>query len=891
MLILREWIVRVAGTFRRNRSDQDLEDELRLHLELAAEDAQRRSASPQDARRLATIDVGSVAQAADVLRDQRGFPWLEDGWHDALYVLRKIRLQPGFAVVIVVTLALSIGANTAILGIIDTLLLRPPPIQHIERLVSFQESNRQKISFDVDPSPGNFLDWREHGQRFDQLAAWRNWYFALGEPQSSSSQPSESVRGVNVSPNFFSLIGVVPALGRNFRLDEETPGSNRTVLLSDRIWRRRFGADVSIVGRKVMIDGQPSTVIGVLPSGFQFFQPDLDVWMPLVVDTPFHNRQNHSVMVFGRLGVGVSLEQAQHEIDAIAAGLARSHPETNAGWGVRLSRVYPTTEVRALRPALVALLGAAGLVLLIANVNVANLLLARGIARHREIALRASLGATRTRLIRQMLTESVFLATVSGLAGAIVADWGIGLLVPLLPHVGTNQSVSAFSSPAPVLDMRMLGLSIGIGIVTGIVFGVIPAFQTTQPDALRAGASTHLKPRAARMLLLSELGLALVLLTGAALVTESFWKLQKVDVGFSTDHLLTMQVRLPKTKYPSAEKVRTFYEDVVRRVNSVPGVHATSAISYRPFLGMGTGTRLEIEGRQPSGSQEEPTAEYRVVTAGFLRALGQLLVAGRDFTGSDEPNSDGAVVVNEAMAHRFWPGRNAIGQRLRPAFRHSDVPWELDAAPRWLTVIGVVHNIKGLAPAERDQSQMYVSSLQFPFANMFLVIRTAVPPLSLAASIETQIRSVDPGQPVADVRAMDDIVAASLPRLNVELLGLFALLAVTLAAVGVHGVTSYAVNQREQEIGIRMALGARSDDVLAMIIRETAETAIVAIAIGLLVSLGASRAISGMLYGVTPTDRTAYAGAAILLLIVVLVASYLPARRAARLDPAIILRV
>jgi putative ABC transport system permease protein len=801
---------------------------------------------------------------------------------------RALRRQPGFAAVAVLTLALGTGANTAILSVADTLLLRPPSVAHLDRLVTFSERNRDKIPFDVNPSPGNFLDWRIESRSFDVVAAWRNWYFTLAEPQAGGGPP-EAVRGVRVSPDFFRMIGIDPALGGGFHADDEQPGRDRVVLLSDGLWRRRFGADPASVGRSLLVDGVPYRIVGVLPRGFHFFQPDLDVWMPLPVDAHFHDRQNHSVMVFARLAHGVTIAQAQSEMDAITGRMAAAYPDTNGGWHVTIASVYPTVEVRALRPALVMLLGAAGLVLLIACANVANLLLARGLARRGEIAMRAMLGASRARLIRQLMTESLVLGAAGGLAGVVIAYAFATALLPLLPHAGTNQSVSSFRAVSAALDLRLVGLSLAIAAATSVVFGIMPALQNSRVDALRESRSSA-PSRAGRILISAELGLAIVLLIGAALLIESFWRLQRVDPGFRPDHLLTMQVWLPKAKYTRPEQIGGFYDEAIRRAAALPGVLGASAFSDRPYLSMGTGGPIDIEGRAPTRPNEPTVVEYRVVTPGFVRVIGQPIVAGRDFSASDRRDGDGVAIVNETMARRYWPDGRVIGRRIRPAFHRSSVPWEMDAEPRWLTVVGVARDIRGLAPAERDQSQLYVSSTQFPSSYMFLIVRTAVPPLEAAAAVRQQIRAIDADQPVSDIRTMEAAIADSVPRFNVELLGAFAVVAVLLAAVGVYGVSAFAVTQRAQEIGVRVALGAQSRDVLALIMRHTLAPGLAGVAAGIVAALMMTRTLAALLYGVSPDEPFAYAGAATLLTAVMLVACYVPARKAARLDPAETLR-
>src|SRR5262245_41773677 len=586
--------------------------------------------------------------------------------HDARFAIRMARQSPLFTAIAIATLALGIGASTAIFSVVDNLFFRPPPFHHVDRLVSIIDTNPEKVPPDVEvpPSPGNVRDWRERARSFDHVAMWRNWYYAVRNAGADAGQP-ESVRGERVSPAFFRMLGVDAAIGRTFSDDEGVPGRDNVAVLSHRLWTRRFGGDRAIVGRPMLIDGRPRTVIGILPEDFQFYQPDLELWIPLADDDALRDRQNHSVLVFARLAPGVSIAAAQRELDAITAQLAREHPATNAGWGARILPLYPGREVRDVRPALIVLLAASGVVLLIASVNVANLLLGRAVARRREMAIRTAIGASRARLIRQMLTESLILAVAGGAAGVAVARWGVHLLVPLLPHAGTNQGMGAFRPMMPTLDVRILALTLSVALTTGIVFGLAPAFQSTRLDALRLSASSAHRSAASRWLMVAELTLAIVLLTGAALLVKSFWRLQAVDPGFQPDHLLTMQLWLPKTKYPEPDHARRFVETLMPRLERLAGVRGAGAISFRPFLGMAMTTRVEVPGAAPRRPGDDIFVGYDVVTPGYLRLIGQRLVRGRDLTDSDNDGAIGLAVVNETMARQLWPNEDPIGKQIR----------------------------------------------------------------------------------------------------------------------------------------------------------------------------------------------------------------------------------
>jgi putative ABC transport system permease protein len=812
-------------------------------------------------------------------------------FQDLRYALRMMRQSPVFTATALATLALGIGASTAIFGVIDNLFFRPPDFQHVDRLVAIADTNPEKVPPDASPppSPGNVLDWRERMRSFDAIAMWRNWYYAIGDAGSSAGPP-ESVRGVRVSPAFFRMLGVDALAGRTFREADAIAGADRVAVLSHRLWVRRFGADPAVVGRRVLVDARPFVVVGVLPDAFQFYQPDLDLWMPLAEDAGLRDRTNHSVQVFARLAPGVSLAQAQRELDAVARQLEIEHPDTNAGWGARLVPLYPSREVRDLQPALIALLAASGFVLLIACVNIANLLLGRALARQREIAIRAAIGASRARLVRQMLTESVLLAIGGGAAGVVVAWFGGRWLTPLLPHAGTNHVMGTFAPIAPALDVRVAAFSIATACLTSVAFGLVPAVHASRPEMLRVAAASPERRAAGKWLMAAELTLAIVLLVASALLVKSAWRLQHVDPGFRPDHLLTLQLGVSRAKYPGADEARRFYDRLLQRIGQIPGVRGAGAISFRPFLGMAMTTRVDVDGRAPRSATDEVFVGFDVVTPGFVRVLGQRLLRGRDLAPTDTAETLGVAVVNETMARQLWPDTDPIGRQIRPAFSRTDVPWAVDSETRALTVVGVTADIKEFRLNEPPRPLMYISNRQFPSWLMYVLIRTEAAAESVAPAVQRELRAVDPDAPASGVQTMERAIDDAMPRFSVSLLVLFAAIAWLLSTIGVYGVTSHGVAQRTREIGIRLALGASATDMVAMVMRETIGIAVVAAGVGLAGAIGGCRAITGLLYGVAPTDAGALGGAAGVLLSTVLVAALWPARRAARVDPATALR-
>ena len=816
---------------------------------------------------------------------------MDSFFQDVRYAVRALSKTPSFAAIAVLTIAVGVGATSAIFGIVDNLLFRPPPFTHAQRLVSLIDTNPEKVPPDAEtpPSPGNLRDWRERVRAFDAVAAWRNWYYSITDTGAHAGPPSP-VRGVRVSPSFFSMLGVDAALGRTFRSEEGKPGRDDVVVLSHALWTRRFGADPGIVGSRVLVDARAHTVIGILPPTFQFYQPDLDLWMPLAEDAGFLNRENHSVLGFARLAPDVSIAQAQSELDAVTRRLAEEHPATNAGWGARIVPLYPSKDVRDVRPALLVLLGAAVLVLLTACVNIANLLLSRAIGRQREMAIRAAVGASRARLIRQMLTEGIVISGASCIAGVIMARWGVHVLVPLLPHADTNQGLGTFGPMLPDINARVLAFTVFVAMASGITFALVPAFQTTRAEFLRVGAPGARRSGMRRGLIAAELSLAIVLVVGAALLLKSFWRLQHVTPGFRSDHLLTMQLVLSKTKYPDVVKVDAFYTQLLQGIEQLPAVRAACAVSFRPFASMAMTTRIDVPGRTPRQTDEMVFAGYDIVTPDYVRTLGQTLVSGRDIAESDGPAAPAVAVINETMARRFWPNEDAIGKEIRPRFSGTDVPWAVDALPRPLTVVGIVSDIKEFRLNEQPRPLMYLSSRQFPSWFMYVMVRTDASPETTSASVQREVAALDPDQPVSNVRTMDDAIAQSVPRFNVELLVLFGGIALLLSTIGVYGVTSYGVSQRTREIGIRMSLGASARDVLMHVLHEAAIVGAVGVVAGLAGAAALGRAMAGMLYGVSPTDVTSLASAAVVLFSGTILAAFVPARRAARVQPMVALR-
>ncbi|HWS87834.1 MAG TPA: ABC transporter permease [Pyrinomonadaceae bacterium] len=804
---------------------------------------------------------------------------------DVRYAVRTLSRQPGFAAVAVLTLALGIGANTAIFSVIDAALLRSLPYREPGRLVHLWESKRSRDFERREASYLDLLDLRaQGGEVFEGLAGY------VGRPLTlTEGGEAARTRGAAVTANFFDLLGVRAAAGRTFVEGEDGIEGRRVVLLSHGLWQRRFGGEPGAVGREVTLDGQAYTVVGVLPAGFSFaLLGDVEVWTPLRPPPEVAARRYmHWVKVVGRLKQDVTLEGAQAHLATVASRIERDDPGAHAGVSMR---AVPLQEefVGAVRPVLFVLLGAVGFVLLIACTNVANLLLARSAARQKEVAIRAALGASRWRVVRQLLTESVLLSIVGGAAGLVLALWGVDVLVALIP---ASQLVQMPYLQSLSLNRDVLLFAAGLSFLTGVLFGLTPALSASRADlqsALKEGGRSTVSRGGRRLrdlLVVAEVALALVLLVGAGLLLKSLLTMLRVDPGFDTRGLLTMRVALPPARYGEGDRATRFYEEVLRRASSVPGVRGAALTSNLPLAGDGGTGTPQVVGRQTPAS-ELTEAHLRTVSANYFEVLGVPLVAGRPFAERDDAKSPPVLLVNKTYAERVFPGEEAVGRRVTFRFT-ADAQFE---------IVGVVGDEKVTSLDARTTPVVYFHSRQDSyFDSAALVLRAdAADPLALAPAVRGEVRALDPEVPVYAVQTLEQMVANSrsafMRRYPAYLTGVFACVALLLALVGIYGVVSYAVAQRTHEIAVRVALGARTRDVLRLVLGHGLLLALGGIAVGAVGALALTRLISGLLFGVSAADPAVYGLVALLLAAVALLACLVPARRATKVDPMVALR-
>ena len=791
-------------------------------------------------------------------------------WQDVRYGARMLVKSPGLMAVAVLALALGMGANTAIFSVVNAVLLRPLPYRDAERLTTVFESDARQESF-YPAAPANFLAWKGAATSFEDLAAlsnkgWSGNLTGAGEP--------ERLQGFQVTANFFPLLGVAAAHGRTFLPEEDRPGASNVIVLSHGLWQRRFGGDPSVVGRTLTINGRGYVVVGVMPPDFQIYEK-ADLWTPVAFDAKEEaNDEDHYLFVMSRLRPGVTTEQARAEASAILRSRAERPEEAN------LAGVSPAQEglVREVRPLLYVLFGAVGFVLLIACANVASLLLARAASRRREIAIRSALGASRTRIVRQLLTESVLLALLGAVLGLFLALWGVDLLVALLPEYVVVGSPALRSLG---VDARVLGYTAALSLVTSLIFGLAPALQASKTDLTdalkeggRGGAGGPWRARLRGGVIVAEVALAVVLLAGAGLMIRTLQQLGNVPLGFDPENVLAVNVDLPEAKYEGPERIAEFYRRALERVAALPGVEQVGA---RNSLGVSVG--FTVEGRPPLDAQNRPQAATRFVSPGYFDALRIPVIRGRTFTEQDRRGATNVAVIDETLARRHFANEDPIGRRLN-----------LWGSPR--EIVGVVGAARYEGPAARPSSTAYLPYTQMTWSGMTLYVRSAGDPAALTASVRGAIQSVDADQPVYKVRplasALSELVAPQ--RYLTLLLGAFAAVALLLSTLGLYGVVAYSVAQRTHEIGIRMALGARPGDVLRMILRQGVVLVALGVAAGLAAALAVTRLMESVLFGVRPTDPLAFAAAALLLVCVALLACYLPARRATKVDPMIALR-
>ena len=864
--------------FRRRKVEQELSDELAQAFEFLVESKIRDGTSRSEARRLAAIELGGVEQLKEEIREFRAGHSLEALFRDVRFGLRMLLKTPGFTVVALATLALGIGANTAIFSLVNGVLLRPLPFPDAERIIYIEGKNP---AAGITESNISFLDFTDWSQQTDLFASTAAYWTGNAQFGADGAEP-ERVPRAGVTTGFFSVLGVHPVLGRTFVSQDDKGWPQTVAIISHGLWKRRFGSDPAIVGKQVQMSARPLTIIGVMPPGFEYPE-QTQVWVPTAVNLRDEPRDNRVWSAIARLNTGIDLKQAQTRLSAINAQLAKQFHETNKGWDVFISTLQERL-VREVKPSLLALLGAVGFVLLIACANVANLLLARSAARQKEMAIRAAMGASRSRVLRQMLTESILLSAIGGVAGLFLSIWLTDVLMSMLPEGAPRLEQVG-------IDYRVLTFALGVSALTGILFGIVPALQASKLDvtsALKEGGRSgegHRRTSARSLLLIGEVALSLMLLVGAGLLIKSFLRLQEVRPGFNAHNVLIANLALQGPKYKDDQPCVEFFRQLIERLEVVPGVQAAGGSVNLPLnaSGYAIGRGFIPEGR-PLTVDEAKDAMFSTITGDYFRALQIPLLSGRTFEPRDNAEGPKVVIINETTAKRhFGSPTAAIGKRLSiwAGFRGHD-------EKALHEIVGVVGDTKTGSLTGEGGMQIYVPHAQDSQWNfMGLVIRTAGDPAAFAATLRHEVQALDKDQPVYNVRTMDDVVINSLGtrRVSMQLFAVFACAALLLAAIGIYGVMAYSVTQRTQEIGIRMALGAQKSDILRLVVRQGMTVTLIGVIAGLAGAFALTRVIANLLFGVGASDPVTFVVIPLLLIFVSLIACYLPARRAARLNP------
>ncbi len=877
---------RVRALLKHKEVEQELDEELRFHFYREVEKHMKRGMTEEEAKREARLAFGGHEQVKEDCREARGTGFIELTLEDARYAFRQLVMNPTFALVMILTLGLSIGANSAIFSVIDGVLLKKLPYPQPERLMRIFLSSQAYPKFPLNPF--DFLDFRARNHSFDAIAA-----FTRGDVQISGDGEPVKLNGFGITSGYFRVLGIQPELGREFDYKAEIPGNGLQVVLSDRLWRSRFGADPDIVGRKLTLNAQPFTVIGVMPAGAEHpgneyhsvaYGETVDVWWPFSFAGNSNNRGSHFIEGIGRLKAGVSAEQARAEMNTIMAQIGREHSSNGTSWKVLVIPLYSEIVGKS-RQMLLVLLGAVGMVLLIACANAANLLMARASSRQREIAVRLAMGAPRLRIIRQLLTESLLISCAGGTLGLLLAFGGVRALVLLLPANFPRAHDIHVSLP-------VLAFTLAVSVATGILFGLAPAVQASRTDPKEGlqkdgRTSTAGKHQSAlrSALVVAEVGLASVLLIGAGLMLRTFLNLSNLDPGFRGDHVLTATLSLPHITYKTNEQTAQFYDRLTTELNSLPGVVSAGAGSDLPWTGYDENAGgFSVDGRKPPAGQEFH-ARYHMATPGYFRAMGIPLLEGRSFTEADKTGAPWVLVINRAMAVKYWPNEDALGKRIT----FQDEP-KKDSD--WMTVVGVVGDIKDQPNSASAEPAFWWSEYEAANSEMSIAIRTQSDPRQVADGLRGVVHRLDPAIAVADVKEMDRVIDSSVatPRLTFALVGLFAGLAIILAAIGTYGVISYTVSRRTSEFGLRVALGAQRTDLLRMVLVQSTRLAVAGTLLGVALAFSLGRVVKSLTYAVSVSDPAILGSVILLVLGAALLASYIPARRAAGADPMSTLR-
>ncbi len=865
--------------FHRRRRQADFSAEIQAHIAFETDRLREEGLSPSEARAAALRKFGNRLAAEERFYERSRTIWMEDIRKDLRYAVRALLRAPTFAITAIVTLALGIGANTAIFTVADAVLLRPLPFPEPDRVVALYE---KLPGADESPSAADYIDYKHQTKSFESLAAYR-----VNPVNLSGQNRPERVDGTTVTSNFFAVFGVLPELGRTLTPQQDPPGGALTAVLADSLWKRRYGEDPGIIGKSILVNGEPRVVVGIMPPAFRF-PGETEIWESSRFRVPDHplrpmvdesnDRGSYYFDSVGRLRKGVSISQAQSETTLIAARLKKLYGDDEETDRTHVVSLHDDL-VGGTRPAVLILLVSVALLLLIACANVANIMLARGATRHKEIAIRGALGARRWRIIRQFLVESVLLASAGGVTGILAARSALGPLQRLMP-------ADLIPSGGLAINLPVMIFTLMVAIAAGLIFGLFPAVQTAKVDvndALKEGGRTSHGGNQANhirgALVVSEIALAAVLLIGAGLLIRSFARLLSVPEGFSPDHVLTLQLSLASAQYPKPEDRVRFIDGMLDKIRSVPGVASAGIISRLPLLPGVSARGINIKGRTPSTGDISP--DYLVTSPGYFRTMGIPLVEGRTFTQHDSAASASVVMINQASARHFWPAGDLLGQYIKGATKD------------WSPVIGVVADVHQHRLGEVTRPAVYVPYTQDPWPLITVVLRTSMEPAGAASAATVAIHQIDPDQPVFNIRTMDEVISASVShqRFRTLLLSLFAGLALALASVGIYGVMAYSVTQRSHEIGIRMALGAEPGRLRLFVIGEGLKLALSGVLIGVILSIPLTHLLSSVLYGVRPTDAPAFAGSFLFLILVTLLAAYLPARRATRVDPVAALRV